>query len=219
MPEPDLAQMLAAAAALVLQPPESKTLAALAESDAISVDLERARQDFYDVLCVPLSGRYIPPYAHVLKQGETKDDGQWWYFPPPRFDGGDGLAPWYESVDFDPQRLEADVMLRGPHRPLDNVGYILAYVAGLVASAGRASADHDDTEAAIAAFVVEHLGPWVDRFCELLAGSDSAYLEAVAGAVSEAIVALRERYPAQPAQDADERSGRAPFSPSTEVMP
>lgn len=195
MSEPDLAQMLAAAAALVLQPPEPKTLAALAESDGISVDLDRARQDFYDVLCIPLSGRYIPPYAHVLQQGVAKDNGQWWHFPPPRFDGGDQLASWYDAVGFDPRQLEADVMLRGPHRPLDNAGYILAYVAGLVASAGKPTEHQDDTEAVIATFVGEHIGPWIDRFCELLADSESVYLAAVSQAVSEAVEALGDRYP------------------------
>lgn len=195
MSEPDLSQLLAAAAALVLRPPDASALEALAESCGIKLDPGRARQDFYDALCVPQSGRYIPPYAHVLAEGRVKD-GDWWYFPPPRFDGGDALMPWYEAVGFDPLQLEVDPMLKGPHRPLDNVGFILAYLAGLVASGDTGITATDDVDAIIANFTSQFLGTWVDRFCDLLEGSASPYQEAVAEAVREAILAVRERFPA-----------------------
>lgn len=195
MPEPDLSQLLAAAAALVLRPPDAPALEALAESCGIKLDPGRARQDFYDALCVPQSGRYIPPYAHVLAQGRVRD-GDWWYFPPPRFDGGDALAPWYEAVGFDLMRLDADPMLKGPHRPLDNVGFILAYLAGLVASRDGGHTDTVTADAIIATFLTEQVGAWLDRFCDLLGGSGSPYLEAVAEAVQEAAQTTRARYPA-----------------------
>jgi hypothetical protein len=195
MPEPDLSQLLATAAALVLCPPEASALEALAGSRGIKLDPGRARQDFYDVLCVAQSGRYIPPYAHVLAAGRIKD-GDWWHFPPPRFDGGDALMPWYEAVGFDPMQLDVDPMLKGPHRPLDNVGFILAYLAGLVASRDRDITGKDDADAIIANFTSQFLGMWVDHFCDLLAGSASPYLEAVAEAVREATHMVRERFPA-----------------------
>jgi len=187
--------MLAAAAALLLRPPRASTLAALSESSGIELDPAQARQDFYDALCVPQSGRYIPPYAHVLAQGRVRD-GDWWHFPPPRFDGGDALAPWYDAVGFDPMRLDADPMVKGPHRPLDNVGVILAYLAGLVASRETGKTDGATADAIIAGFLTEHVGAWLDRFCDLLGGSGSPYLDAVASAVLEAVLMTRADFPA-----------------------
>jgi hypothetical protein len=194
MPDPTLSQMLAAAAAMLLKPPEAAVLAALAASDGDKVDLAQARQDFYDVLCVPQSGRYISPYAHVLAHGHLWNDNCW-NFPPPRFDGGDALASWYEAVGFDPMGLDVDPMLRGPHRSLDQVGFILAYLAGLVASQETAKADGPAADGVIDTFLAEHLGgAWLDRFCTLLSGCGSPYLQAVAGAVDEVVEMTRSRY-------------------------
>ena len=202
MSDPDLSRMLAAAAALVLRPPDTSALAALAESGGIHLDAAQAKQDFYDVLCVPQSGRYIPPYAHVLAQGRVRD-GDWWYFPPPRFDGGDALKPWYEAVGFDPLQLAVDPMLKGPHRPMDNVGFLLAYLAGLLASRDMGIVDIGDADAIVASFMSQFMGSWIDRFCDLLEGSASPYLEAVAEAVRESIYAARERHPAASASNTD----------------
>jgi hypothetical protein len=70
MPEPNISEMLAAAAALLLQPPDARVLAALAESEGVALDLAQARQDFYDVLCIPLSGHYIPPMPMCLRKAK-----------------------------------------------------------------------------------------------------------------------------------------------------
>lgn len=208
MAEPNLSEMLAAAAALLLQPPDARVLAALAESKGITLDLVQARQDFYDVLCVPQSGRYIPPYAHVLAQGHVKE-GDWWHFPAPRFDGGDALAPWYETVGFDPQQMEIDPMLRGPHRPLDNVGLILAYLAGLVASRDMDDTDGSAGDTIIVTFMTEHVDSWFDRFCLLLGSSASPYLGAVTEAVQEAMQAIRASLSAPIGQSVADGSCRA----------
>ncbi len=190
MPESDLSEMLATAAALLLRAPDARVLAALAEADGPALELEKARQDFYDVLCIPQSGRYIPPYAHVLVRGRLQGK-DWWHFPAPRFDGGDALAPWYEAVGFDPRRSEIDPMLRGPHRPLDSVGLIIAYLAGLVTSRDAADVGAPEGDAIIATFMSEHVDPWLDRFCDLLGGSGSPYLKAVAEALREAVEKTR----------------------------
>lgn len=193
MRDPKLSQMLAAAAALLLRPPDACAISALVECSDGLVSLDEARQDFYDVLCVPQSGRYIPPYAHVLAQGRVRD-GDWWNFPPPRYDGGDALAPWYDAVGFDPMLLDVDPMLRGPHRPLDQVGFLIVYLSGLVATREDEDAD-SAADGVIAAFMAEHLGPWLDRFCELVRGSGSVYLRAVADATDEAVQAARSFFP------------------------
>ncbi len=190
--EPALSQMLAAAAALVLRPAEAEILANLVESGGGDITLEQARQDFYDVLCVPQSGRYISPYAHVLDRGQLLED-QCWNFPPPRFDGGDALAGWYEAVDFDPLQLDVDPMLRGPHRALDQVGFILTYLGGLV-GVHEVDGTNERAAAVLGVFLDEHVGDWMDRFCTLLGGCGSAYLQAVASAVEEVVELTRARY-------------------------
>lgn len=194
MREPELSQLLAAAAALLLRPPKSAALAALAATSGADLDPDQARQDFYDVLCVPQSGRYVPPYAHALAAGTVRD-GNWWHFPQPRFDGGDALASWYAAIGFEPIRLEADPMLRGPHRPLDQVGFVLAYLAALAEIAKRDPARREAVDSIAGAFLDQNVGVWMDRFCDMLGGTRSPYLEAVAGALEEAIEFARERYP------------------------
>ena len=113
------------------------------EATSVELNGDQARQDFYDVLCVPQSGRYIPPYAHVLACGKVRN-GDWWHFPPARFDGGDSLAGWYAVIGFDPMTIEADPMLRGPHRPLDQVGFVLAYLAALSANGETDTSSGDE---------------------------------------------------------------------------
>jgi len=196
MPESELARALAAAAALVLQPPTPEVLVALSECEGESLALDIARQNFYDTLCVPQSGHYIPPYAHVLTAGRARMEGddELWSFPPPRYDGGDALAPWYEAVSFDPMSLDVDPMLRGPHRPLDHIGFILSYTAGLVATCDTQVGEEADA-AVIATFVDQHLNVWPERFCCLLSGETSTYLRSVAQAVLEAVDLLRTTYP------------------------
>ena len=193
MSDPGLSRVLAAGAALLLRPPDATTLAALAESSGVNLDPGQARQDFYDVLCVPQSGRYVPPYAHVLSRGRMRNV-DWWHFPPPRFDGGDSLAPWYDAVGFDPTQLDVDPLLKGPHRPLDHAGFILASLAGLAASGETGQTDRTTADPIIAAFVAAHVGSWLERFCTLLYASGSPYLAAVAEAIEEAASSARSRY-------------------------
>lgn len=167
MPEPDLSAVLAAAATLLLRPPDATVLAALAESNGVALEMEKARQDFYDVLCVPQSGRYIPPYAHVLLQGRSREN-DWWYFPAPRYDGGDALASWYEAAGFSPRPHDIDPMLRGPHRPLDNAGLIIAFGGDIV---GRL---HDPNDASAAGLIANNF-----------------YLHAFAGNIGQSLDVLR----------------------------
>jgi len=99
VPDPGVTEQLRAAAALLLQPPDERTLAVLQAASGERLDPGAARQDFYDTFCIPRSGRYIPPYRHVLLRARELQD--YWYFPPPRYNGGDGLVSWYESIGFD----------------------------------------------------------------------------------------------------------------------
>ena len=192
-----LPERAAAAARLLLAPPDPALLAALTPLAEAPLDAERSRQDFYDFLCVTQSGCYIPPYAHVLARGEW--NGEYWHFPPPRYDGGDALRPWYDAAGFDPASLQADPLIAGANRPLDHAGFVLAFLAGLLVQA-RA-----DPEGAIVVrgFVAEHLGPWVDLLSELLAVSGSPYITLLGGGLHEFVVDMRVEFaPAETSADA-----------------
>lgn len=193
MREPTLSEQLAVAAGLLLRPPQRETIAVLVKSGGRDVPLDVARQDYYDVLCMPRSGRYVPPYAHVLRHGRTEGDDLW-HFPPPRFDGGDALLPWYEAVGFDPADLDVDPMLKGACRPLDHVGLILAYLSGMVASCDAGQIDSANGHAVVVAFLSDYFGEWVHLFCDLLAGSGGVFVEAVGEAVREAVLAVEARF-------------------------
>lgn len=185
MPDRGLASRAAAAAHLLLVPPDQATLAALAPAAEEVLDGEAARQDFYDYLCVPQSGCYIPLYAHVLARGEWS--GEYWHFPPPRFDGGDALRIWYDAAGFDPAALPADPLLGGENRPLDHAGTVLAFLAGLIEQA-HATPEHADV---VRDFVVEHVDGWADLFAELLMAAASPYIALLGSGLHEFLVELR----------------------------
>ena len=180
-----LPERAAAAAWLLLAPPDPALLAALTPLAEAPLDAERSRQDFYDFLCVTQSGCYIPPYAHVLARGEW--NGEYWHFPPPHYDGGDTLRRWYEAAEFDPASLQADPLITGANRPLDHAGFVLAFLAGLLEQA-RA----EPTGAIVVrGFVAEHLGPWVDLLSELLAVSGSPYITLLGRGLHELLAEVR----------------------------
>lgn len=197
MPEAPLAAQAAAAARMLLQPPDGALLGALAAAWRVPPELEEARQDFYDFLCVPQSGRYIPPYAHVLSRGERR--GEVWQFPPPRFDGGDALRPWYEAAGFDPARLEADPLVAGPNRPLDHAGFLLAFLARLLEAAPADPLG----PAVLRGFLEQHLGAWFDLFAELLEVSGSSYLGLLGSGLAEFALDLRAAFPPESEKGAD----------------
>ncbi|MGC8474855.1 MAG: molecular chaperone TorD family protein [Acetobacteraceae bacterium] len=185
MSDRGLAGRAAAAARLLLAPPDPAVLESLAPLAEAPLRLEAARQDFYDFLCVPQSGCYIPPYAHVLARGEW--NGEYWHFPPPRYDGGDTLRAWYEAAGFDPAALEVDPLIAGANRPLDHAGFVLAFLAGLLAQAET----EPDGAPVVAVFAAEHLGAWVDLLAELLAVSGSPYISLLGGGLHELVAELR----------------------------
>jgi Nitrate reductase delta subunit len=190
MPEA-FAASAAAAARMLLAPPDAALLGALAPAADEPLEIERARQDFYDFLCVPQSGCYIPPYAHVLARGERT--AELWHFPPPRFDGGDALRPWYEAARFEPARLKADPLIAGPNRPFDHAGFVLAFLAALLSAA----ADEPAGAAVVSDFLAEHGGAWIDLFAELLGLSESPYITLLGQGLAELVADLRAAFPPQ----------------------
>lgn len=188
MPDDGLPERAAAAARLLLAPPDPTLLAALAPLAEAPLDAERSRQDFYDFLCVTQSGCYIPPYAHVLARGEW--NGEYWHFPPPHYDGGDALRGWYDAAGFDPATLDADPLIAGANRPLDHAGFVLAFLAGLLEQARAEPAG----AIVVRGFVAEHLGPWVDLLAELLAVSGSPYITLLGGGLHGLVVEVRAQF-------------------------
>lgn len=193
MPDGGLSARAAAAARMLLAPPDRALLAALAPVADGPLEVERARQDFYDFLCIPQSGCYIPPYAHVLARGEGH--GEYWHFPPPRFDGGDAMRCWYDAAGFDPAALEVDPLIAGANRPLDHAGFVLAFLAGLL----KEAADEPGAAALVRDFAEDGLGPWVDLLAELLDVSGSPYLVLLGAGLRELLDDLRSAFPPETA--------------------
>ncbi len=189
--DPGVTEQLRAAAALLLQPPDERTLSILQSAAGTRLDPGEARQDFYDTFCIPQSGRYIPPYRHVLLRARELSD--YWHFPPPRYNGGDGLIPWYETIGFDVSRLNTDVLLTGPNRPLDHLGYLLAFLSAVA----RSSDENAELSELGSTFVAEFLGEWSRLYVSLLSRADSVYLHLVADALNEALDKVNEYFPPQ----------------------
>lgn len=186
------AAALDTAAALLLREPE----APLRESVAIWTGrppppLERMRQDFRDVLCVPQSGRFVPPYEHVLRR--ARREGTMWFFPPARYDGGREVEGEYARLGFDRRRLRVAPVFAAPHLPGDHLGFMFAFGAFVLGLREAAPEDvRRRLDRVLAAFVRHHLGECVETYAALLedrGGGD--YLAAVADAVREAAAMMR----------------------------
>jgi len=178
-------ETLAACGLLLLQAPDTDTLQAL---DLNAANLEEYRQAFYDRLCIPQSGIYLPAYQQVFRNASQDQDGVW-HFPPPDYRGGRGVEMMYEQFGFEHHGLPVDPFFQGPQVPGDHLGLMLIFL-GWVWDAPR-----EDLVAGkkLSLFVGKFLGDWVDRYLVLLpAGQSSPYLDAIARSLGEAIDAVRE---------------------------
>ena len=212
MSDSELARLAEAGSRLLLHPPDARVLGALAPLTRGPLDLQRARQDFYDYLCVPQSGCFLPPYAHVL--GRAEETEEFWHFPSARFDGGDALLPWYDAAGFNPAELEADPILSASNRPLDHVGVLLAFLSLLL----QASKDSDADREVLADFVAEHIEPWGDLFVRLLRQADSAYISLVGEALGDFLPMLRATHPGRAGTTSmDDKTGRIPIRPAAQA--
>lgn len=185
----ELARLAAAASYLLLHAPDERTVRALGEQTGQSLDLATARQDFIDHLCIAQSGRFLPPYAHVLNS--ARETEEFWYLPQARFDGGDALLSWYDVTGFRAADLPCDALLDSPGRPLDHVGVVLAFLALLLDASGVNDADGR----LLGEFVAEHIKPWSVVFTRLLSQSGSIYLGLLGEALADLVDALSMAYP------------------------
>lgn len=213
MRDPELAADTAALARFFLGPPDGAVAASWLEAAGAPLDLTRARQDYYDYFCIPQSGCFIPPYAHVLGRSEEFED--YWHFPPPRHDGGDVLLPWYDVAGFDPLEAVLDPMLKGANQPSDHIGFILAFLASLLALADATS---DRDRGVVAEFLAEHVLPWARFLPQLLLKADSAYVRGLGSALRDWIDGMLEVYPEALALPASPNPG-IPRDQGTDQLP
>jgi hypothetical protein len=178
MRDHELAAETAALARFFLGPPDEALAATWKDATGTRLDLAHARQDYYDYFCIPQSGCFIPPYAHVLTRSQDIED--FWHFPAPRHDGGDALLPWYDVAGFDPIKSALDPLLEGTTLPLDHIGFILAFLANLIDVADGPS-DRD----IVTEFLVEHVLPWTRLLPSLLLKADSPYVVGLGSALRE----------------------------------
>ncbi|OIQ79420.1 nitrate reductase delta subunit [mine drainage metagenome] len=185
----ELARLASAASYLLLNAPDAQTLAVLEAPEGEPLDLARARQDFYDFLCIPQSGCFLPPFAHVLSQAQ--ETAEYWHFSMPKYDGGDSLLPWFDAAGFDTTSLPADPILAAANRPLDHVGVLLAFLALLL----DAAQDSETDRAVLGEFLGEHVQPWADTLVNLLCQAESPYIALLGAALRDLFDAVREGYP------------------------
>ncbi|WP_031408123.1 molecular chaperone TorD family protein [Thiomonas sp. FB-Cd] len=185
----ELASLASAASYLLLNAPDADTLAVLQRESHKPLELGSARQDFYDYLCIPQSGCFLPPFAHVLSQAQ--EAAEYWHFPTPRYDGGDALMQWYDAAGFDASLLPADSILASANRPLDHVGTLLAYLALLLDAAQDSEADR----AVLAEFLGEHLQPWAQTFVNLLVQAQSPYISQLGAMLRDLFDTVCEAFP------------------------
>lgn len=184
-----LARLASAASYLLLNAPDGRLLEALRATSGRPLDLARARQDFYDFLCIPHSGCFLPPFGHVLAEAHETDD--YWHFPSPRYDGGDGVLPWYDAAGFEPSALPADPMLSAANRPLDHVGVLLAFLATLLEAARDDEVDRD----VVREYLGEHIQSWADTFVRLLSQASSDYVALLGETMGDLFDVVRDAYP------------------------
>ncbi|MHB1669478.1 molecular chaperone TorD family protein [Thiomonas sp.] len=185
----ELARLASAASYLLLNAPDAQTLTVLLTAAGEPLDPKRARQDFYDYLCILQSGCFLPPFAHVLSQAQQT--AEYWHFPTPKYDGGDALLPWYDAGRFDPTVLPADAILAAANRPLDHVGVLLAFLALLL----DAAQDRETDRIVLSEFLGEHIQPWADRFVHVMAQAESPYIALLGTILRDLFDAVREAYP------------------------
>ena len=183
----ELSRLTSAASYLLLNAPDEQMLAVL-QAPAGRL-LDHARQDFYDFLCMPQSGCFLPPYAHVLTQAQETED--YWHFPKPKYDGGDALLTWYDAAGFDTTTMPTDPILATPNRPLDHVGVLLAFLALLL----DAAQDSEVDQRVLGEFIGEHIQPWSDTFVNLLTQAESPYIALLGGTLHDLFNALHSKYP------------------------
>ncbi|RMD62832.1 MAG: hypothetical protein D6826_06415 [Alphaproteobacteria bacterium] len=191
MPEP-IAAEIRAAAALLLRAPDEQVVTILSEGEEPGPQaLAAARQDYFEVICIPQSGRFVPPYEHVVRA--ARRDGEMWFFPPARYDGGDVVAHIFRNFGFERRALDVEPLWAPPHLPADHLGFMLAFVAwGLDGLAKVDDVVHATWSDELAWFVEQHLDGWTEIYADLLADRGGTYLGAVADAVWTSVELVRE---------------------------
>jgi len=186
------ATLACTAGTLLLTEPDHRLLRCLLETTDFQVGtLETLRQAFYDRLCMPQSGLYVPPFEHVFRGGR-KANGVW-HFPPARADGALEVEAIYREQGFRHTTLNVAPLFRSAHLPGDHIGFMLIFLGWML----RSRTGYDTALCSLLGrFVARHLDGWIEPFGErLCAGDTTGYLTAVAAAVSESAAELRRRLP------------------------
>ncbi|MFW5692348.1 MAG: TorD/DmsD family molecular chaperone [Chloroflexota bacterium] len=108
-------------------------------------DLDAVRQDYNDLFCVPVSGRYLPPF-------ESAQRAQRLWGPITHH-----VTDWYLHTGFNPAELHTSAIWQMQIAP-DHIGYELAFYGALLAADSPLAAD----------FYQTHLFTWVPNYARQL---------------------------------------------------
>jgi len=151
-----------------------------------AIDLEQARQQFYDRMLIPYSAIYIPPFKQVYKKMALDDSIV--HFPKPDWQEDKEIANWFRRYGFSIQKLEKDSVLAQANIACDHLGFMLSFCAYLL----HCRTTENETKNDLKNFVTIHLGIWVDQYLNLQQlESQYHYPVWVAGLVEEGVNQLR----------------------------
>jgi TorA maturation chaperone TorD len=190
MPVEEVGRLAVAAGSLLLNEPDTALQDSLRKAGYHVPAKKPLQQIFYDRLGIPQSGLYLPPYEHVFRKRYRENST--WHFPPARHDGGAQVENIYRSLGFRRLEIPVNPMLKGSHIPGDHLGFMLVFVGSALEGIATGESENAVFVPTISRFVEAHLDGWVEEFCTLLpVGETAGYLEALAGAVQDAVGLVR----------------------------
>ncbi|MDR3563399.1 MAG: molecular chaperone TorD family protein [Negativicutes bacterium] len=148
-------------------------------------------QDYYDLMFVPQSGSYVPPYESAVANGYYRNDGSYHYGNLASEQEAD-VARYYGQLGFRWKNLD----IFNPLKLIpfaDHIGFELAFL-GFLAYQEQAGTEDGASENAEqyrkwrSGFLTAHLGRWVSQYADLvIVSSKSPYYRSLVGLTRELV--------------------------------
>lgn len=128
-----------------------KVMSGLGGDDESTDMLDRVRLEYHDLFIGSGSGKYIPPYESLIRDGRMHGPSC------------SRVGEIFRREGFDPAHLEVEEHWKLVDAP-DHLGFELAYLSMLLRSADQPDADAAALKDKARAFHVEHIVPWAKAY-------------------------------------------------------
>lgn len=151
-----------------------------------SMSVEKVTQEYYDLLFIPVSGKYIPPFESALLDGEETEKG--FRYGNLNGDRENQVTACFQQFFFEPKKLDVYDPLKGVAFA-DHLGFEIAFISFLCYQEASASS----TEAAQQFrlwqffFLEQHLILFIRKYAELVKTAKVPFYQAVCEAVNDFI--------------------------------